>query len=131
MTIANTSKKNKLIINTIVLIAMMIISTQWLLSLLGYDIIFVIVISVFSLILLSEIIFNVQVLLGKPIISIEGDYLTIRRLFRNKKMLVSEISFKFTDTAFAEYLLLKHGSKSTMIKCNLVPAELEKQLRRQ
>lgn len=108
---------------------MMIISTQWLLSLLGYDIIFVIVISVFSLILLSEIIDNVQVLLGKPIISIEGDYLTIRRLFRNKKMLVSEISFKFTDTAFVEYLPLKHGSKSTMIKCNLVPDELEKQLR--
>ena len=108
---------------------MMIISTQWLLSLLGYDIIFVIVISVFSLILLSEIIDNVQVLLGKPIISIEGDYLTIRRLFRNKKMLVSEISFKFMDIGFSQSLLLKHGSKSTMIKCNLVPDELEKQLR--
>lgn len=108
---------------------MMIISTQWLLSLLGYDIIFVIVISVFSLILLSEIIDNVQVLLGKQIMSIEGDYLIIRRLFRNKKMLVSEISFKFMDIGFSQSLLLKHGSKSTMIKCNLVPDELEKQLR--
>ena len=129
MTIANTSKKNKLIISTIVLISLMIIIPQWLLSLFEYSIISAIPISVFSLILLSEIIDNVQVLLGKQIISIEGDYLTIRRLFRNKKMLVSEISFKFMDIGFSQSLLLKHGSKSTMIKCNLVPDELEKQLR--
>ena len=109
----------------------MIIIPQWLLSLFGYNIISAIPISVFSLILLSEIIDNVQVLLGKQIISIEGDYLTIRRLFRNKRILISDISFKYDKLAFTEYLLLKHGSKSTMIKCNLVPAELEKQLRRQ
>ena len=131
MTIANTSKKNKLIISTIVLISWMIIIPQWLLSLLEYTFISAIPISVFSLILLSEIIDNVQVLLGKQIMSIEGEYLIIRQILRNKRILISDISFKYDKLAFTEYLLLKHGSKRTMIKCNLIPDVLEKQLRRQ
>lgn len=129
MTLTSTSKRNKLIISTIVLIAMMIISTRWLLSLIGYDIISVIAITVFSLIMLSEIIDNVQVLLGKPIMSIDGDYLIIRQILRNKKILISDISFKYDKLAFTEYLILKYGSKRTMIKCNLIPNDLERQLR--
>ena len=129
MTIANTSKKNKLIIMTIVLISLMIIIPQWLLSLLEYTFISAIPISVFCLILLSEIFDNLQVLLGKPIMSIDGEYLIISQILRNKRILISDISLKYDKLAFTEYLILKYGSKSTMIKCNLVPDELEKQLR--
>lgn len=129
MTITSTNKRNKLIINTIGSTALMIYTPQWLLSLFGQNIIAAIPITVFSLILLSEIIDNVQVLLGKPIMSIDGDYLIIRQILRNKKILISDISLKYDKLAFTEYLILKYGSKRTMIKCNLIPDELEKQLR--
>lgn len=129
MTITGTNKRNKLIINTIGSTALMIYTPQWLLSLFGHNIIAAIPITVFSLILLSEIIDNVQVLLGKPIMCIEGDYLIIRQILRKKKILISDISFKYDKLAFTEYLILKYGSKRTMIKCNLIPDDLENQLR--
>ena len=125
----STNKRNKLIISTIVSIAIIIFTPKFLLWVFGNHIITVIAIIISYLILLSEIIDNVQVLLGKPIISIEGDYLIIRRLFRNKKMLISEISFKFMDIGFSEYLYLKNGSKKAMIKYYHVPDDLETQLR--
>lgn len=129
MTITGTNKRNKLIINTIGSTALMIYTPQWLLSLFGHNIIAAIPITVFCLILLSEIIDNVQVLLGKPIMSIDGDYLIIRQILRNKKILISDISFKYDKLAFTEYLILKYGSKRTIIKCNLIPDDLESQLR--
>jgi len=84
----------------------------------------------FGLIILGEIIDNVKVLLNKPIISIDGDYITIRRTFVRRKILISEISFRFFDMAFCEYLYLKHGSKKTMINCAYLSDDLEMKLRK-